>query len=718
MKFLKDLKMRLGKSNFYYEILFALSLSLLTYVAFYGNFLKHDYNFWSSEGQITDAQAKHLPARTYLYEKIVHEHVFPFWTEKMYSGFPIYADPENAYLNPANILSVILFGPLTSYKVLHLLEYLIGSLSLFILLRRKGIGILGYFLANVIFYFNTFLIDHQIHYNMIMALLLFPLIILLGDLFIEKKQLRYIFLESLVIANAVLWGHMQSVAIMMMGLFAYMIVYSYKKIQLSTFCFFFITLMVFVGIETLPQILPTHQVLAQSSRGEGTDYLKGSLNPRMAIFAFVPYLLGESASFVGRDISTDFSYNEVYFYSGIGAVILSVLAVLFLKKSREVIVAFVFVWIFLLFGFMESNHLFPKGTPLVTYLREWQRTVVLFTFGIALLAGTFIEKIKDVSLKNLKTGSLYLFSIVGYFLLLVGITGGKISKKISAYTSFEHIKDYIFSPVVETVAINLVFALLVLLIAKKISGKIFSGILVPIKLIIATLVFFDLFYFSSDVVNLRLQDVSNYKLASIPAEFSNKRVIFRDLNILGAESLYYDNWSPLGTSQLKDSDYVDYYGKLGLNLRGVTSSIIELPKNLDNLSDTGIYAISQHAGVTILNDRKLELIKNNLEGSYLEKKEGRIVMQINNPSDTIINTYLKYNNDWVVKVDGQKTEITKNGIFFDFPLEQGKHTVEINYHPRAFFQGIYLSLILLLVAVIVYNLFKKQINESVLERKI
>src|SRR3989339_819912 len=123
---------------------FAAVLSLSTYAIFYEQFLTPSNYFWSSEGHPTDAQTKHLPARTYLYDRIVNERSFPFWTEKMYSGFPVYADPENAYLNPINVASTLIFGPRMSYKVLHILEYLAGSLSLYFLLKRKGIGLLGY----------------------------------------------------------------------------------------------------------------------------------------------------------------------------------------------------------------------------------------------------------------------------------------------------------------------------------------------------------------------------------------------------------------------------------------------------------------------------------------------------------------------------------------------------------------------------------------------
>lgn len=700
------------------NFLFAFILSILTYLVFFGHFLSPNNYFWSNESQITDAQARHLPARTYLYDKIVNEHTFPFWTEKMYSGFPIYADLENAYLNPANVASVLIFGPRLSYKILHVLEYLLGSLSFYFLLKRKGIGLLGYAVANVIFYFNTFFINHQIHFNMIMALYLFPTALLLADLFLEKRRLRYIIFGSFVLANAVLWGHMQSVAIMLLGLFAYMAVFSFRKMRFVTFIFFFVALGLLVTMETLPQVLPTYELLSQGSRGDGTDYLKGSLDPRMAIFSFIPFLLGDSKNFVGRDINTDFSYNEIYFYVGISSIILSFLALLFLKKSRNVIVAFVFMWIFLLFGFMESNHLFPSGTPLITYFREWERTAFLLAFGIAFLAGIFIEKIQEVSVKNMRTGLLFVLSPVFYILILAGLTGGKIARKLAPYLSYHYIQSYSYSPFLQAIILDLACALLVLLVARKFYPRIFLKILLPVKIIIVAVVFSDLLFFSSDVMNFRLKDISNYKTAPIPNGFEDKRVILSDLNIMGMESLYYKNWSPFGTSQLKESAYVDYYGKLGFDLRGVTTSLVGVPKDFQSLRDAGIAAISQHSGVTFLNNNELDLIKNDLAGYYVKKKEGDVIMQINNPSDSIVSTYLKYSPNWRVTIDGQKTSTNKNGIFLDFPLKQGSHLVEIHYYPRPFFQGILLSLAIFIGVMCMYQLFRIPLYRHILSREV
>jgi hypothetical protein len=657
--------------------------------------------FWSHGNQTTDAQTKHVPARTYFYNKIIHENQFPFWTEKMYAGFPIYADPENAYLNPINDASILIFGPLLSYKMLHLFEYLLGSLSFYFLLKRWGIGFWGFAVANVIFYFNTFFINHQVHFNMIMALFLFPTILLLADLFLEKKQLRYILLESLVIANAVLWGHIQSVIIMLMGLFVYMVIFSFKNIRFKTFVFFFATLSAFVFFETLPQTLPTYELLSQSSREGGTDYTRGSLNPRMAIFSFIPYLFGEYDNFIGEEIKNGYGYGEIYTYFGISSVLLSFLALIFLKKSREAKLAFVFIWIFLIFGFMDSNKIFSNNTPIISLFRVWARTVILSGFGVAVLVGILIERLGKVSWKNIKGGLMLVVSPLIYIGILIKLDTGKSAQEINPYVSYQHIQAYSYFPVLRIIVLFALGVFLLFLIFKKWFPEKIPRVIVLTRALLVLLVFFDLIYFNQDVLKTRLNDTSSYEISTTPKELKNKRAVLNSQSIAGMESLYYDNWSPFGSSQLKEKDYINFCNKLGFKLRGVSFSNDLLPENYQKLGDIGIVAIARADGIDYLNNKELDLIKNNLTGKYLEKKEGYVVVKVNSSEDVLIETYLKYNSSWRVRVDGEEVKIFKKDIFLGFPLSKGEHVIEMHYCPKTF----YIALAISLTALTIFGLF-------------
>jgi uncharacterized membrane protein YfhO len=173
------------------------------------------------------------------------------------------------------------------------------------------------------------------------------------------------------------------------------------------------------------------------------------------------------------------------------------------------------------------------------------------------------------------------------------------------------------------------------------------------------------------------------------------------------ESLYYDTWGPFGYSQFEEKAYKKYFNQLGLGDIKISSD--QSPKeSSQKLVDAGIVAIARVEGIVYINDNKLDILKNNLDGNYVKKSEGNIIMNINNPADTTVDTYLKYDPNWRIKIDGQQAQITKNGIFFDFPLNQGNHLVEIYYYPKPFFVAIIVSSIAgIIIGLLFYFLIKK-----------
>src|SRR3990167_4179644 len=84
------------------KLILVFAISVVTYLLFFHLLLNFNTVFWGS-----DMKHKFYPARVYLYKTITAEHRFPFWTERLFTGFPIYPDTENAYLNPVNVTATV-----------------------------------------------------------------------------------------------------------------------------------------------------------------------------------------------------------------------------------------------------------------------------------------------------------------------------------------------------------------------------------------------------------------------------------------------------------------------------------------------------------------------------------------------------------------------------------------------------------------------------------
>ena len=478
-------------------IFIAVLISAFTYLAFFYSVFKPGYFFWGS-----DATIKHYPARVYLYDSIFKEHRFPFWTEKMFSGFPIYADMENAYLNPVNVLSIVLFGPELSYRLLHLASYLLGSMSLYVLLKRKGIGLPTFFVTNLVYYFSFFNINHLIHFNIIMTLYLFPLCLLLADLFIERPKVRYILFQSFVLSYAVLWGQLQMVLLVLLGIFCYTLFVGLKRMRFKTYLIYFAVAGILVFVQTLPQLYPSYLLFLDSRRNGEISYTQGSLTPPMALVTIYPFLLEKWQGYRGVNISPDYSYTETYLYLGITAVILAFCNLLFFKKTRLRLFAYMSIWLFLILGFIKYIPLFTADTPIISLFRYWDRTIFLTALGVGFLAGDFIHKLKDANVRNLKKNLVFVFAPFVYLLLL----------------SFLNIKDTLVIATLREIHLTTllgysVFKLWLGLFGSTILVVILSFISKkPIKylqIFLCLVVFVDLLILSRDVVSTRIQQTTS-----------------------------------------------------------------------------------------------------------------------------------------------------------------------------------------------------------------
>ena len=68
--------------------------------------------------------------------------------------------------------------------------------------------------------------------------------------------------------------------------------------------------------------------------------------------------------------------------------------------------------------------------------------------------------------------------------------------------------------------------------------------------------------------------------------------------------------------------------------------------------------------------------------------------------DALYTSSIPYDREWRVTVDGRKVKTQENaGCFLSFPVEAGKHTVELKYRPKGLGAGIALSVLALLILI-------------------
>ncbi|MBP8960931.1 hypothetical protein KBG31_01745 [Patescibacteria group bacterium] len=680
-----------------------LLIATFTYLIFFYRLLDPQTFFTSS-----DVRIYHAPSREYLYRKIVEEKRFPFWTERQYSGFPIYADLENSYLNILNIATILVFGPEVSYKIIHFLHYLAGSFCLYLILRKRGVGVLPFSIANTSYFFSIFFINRQIHFGIILPMYILPCLLYLADLFLERRQLRQIVYASLILALMFYWGHLQACVIAVFALFTYFFIHSYGVLNYKSFFVFWFIAGVLTLLFTLPQLVPTVRISFTSIRSPGVvSSFQGSYLPNMLANIAYPSLFGEKPSaFMGTMIDSKYTYVETNMYLGVVALILGFFGMLTSFKGKNLrlsLFSLASIILFVLFSTAKYHPLLNlPEIPVLSLFRYWGRTLVLASLGISLFSAFFVQSLLDAQITFTKKG-VFSFFVLALLLLLLVLSNFRSQESMTVFLFFiRNIpKDQNFR-----MWLILIFLVGLLVLGSVILSKsrFFRYVFIPIS-IISLLVLFDSRYFNRTALDFRIGKVLPFSRSTVSEDLYNRRVIvFTGSGMRGMENLYYPVGSPFGYSQLADSAYTKKLRSLGV--KDFKDPRYLVPKQLSPLDiykEIGVGTVIYNGEYRDLIPRdNLDVLNGSYVGEYIHKKEGDIKFETTIDTPGIVKTYIRNYPGWRIKLNGRNVKIDPSSdLFINFFVDApGEYLIEMKYIARDFYISLVASLIGLLFCVI------------------
>jgi hypothetical protein len=651
----------------------------------------------------------HLPAREYLYTTL-NSGKFPLWAEYKLTGYPMYADLENMYLNPLNIILTYIFGPYTSLKLLLFIIYLLGSFGMYKLLKKHGGSLLGYFCSNSIYFFSLYSFFHTQHLGIILTIYILPLGLFLFSSF--NKSLKSIILLSLIDIFTLSFGSFQMFLISFIARAFYFLCFIYSRTTIISDLKKFIIYIVFASILSLPILLPSIELFSYSNGISRVNQYEGSLYPINLLTGFIPFIYGKDGYFDGYIFCKGCVIQEVYFYFGISSLIIFLVFIMF-KNDNKVYNFCLFLVgtaIFLsVFGVIPnlSNYL---GFPFNLF-RYWPRALILLIFGVSFGVSHFLstKKIGELKFINLVPYFIFVSSLI---LIQIYITNFDFLKNFWFYIlnySFENQSSHMKIWLLITV-ISIIFIIPLLLTKQK--NFIF-------RFLIALVVFIDLSIFISisvkqngfvDVNTLPSKDVCISNLVNLE---SNSRLL--DLSgCLNSENTHVTNlWSILGRTQYTNAGYREILSSIGLTQdREISAkSGLKLMKTID-------YEAVKKIGVSKIYtpDGKIIDLNNSIIPSpvvvNVKPLPGEINAKINQSVSTTetINTYIKYYPGWRVFVDKKpvKLNITENG-FISFVINPGDTEILMQFWPEAFLYGLVLTTILFPLTVFIVVKFQKKL---------
>lgn len=662
---------------------YPLAILFAIYIIFYFQYIFGGY--MNSSG---DVISLHYPSIYYLKETILSGK-FPFYTERIFSGFPIYENSEVAYLNIIRILLAILFSPANVLKIEHFIFFAAGTLGWYFLTKKFNFSNLAIIVSHSIFFYSVQNVARFGHINLIYVYFLIPLCFYFFEKFFESKKVKWLIFLSLANAVGIYYGNYNGVAISVIAQSIYVIcgIKSLREIPLIIKTG--IILGIWIISLSITSLFPSYMLYLGSHRkNESITFTEGSVHSTYLLSNLVyPYPLGFGSEFKGNAIKNQWLIHEISIYPGIAALAIGIIGFFTLKDKKLLTFFYTNFLLFIFFACMEyipGNKAF-NFIP-VNLFRYWIRYGVVFHLSLALIVGKWLS---EPTIK-FKIKTRFPAMILIFLILFIIFWLNKDKSTLNA------IHKYFVSafphgfPFIKQVAGIFISVILLAGIFLKTKQKILLYIL-------SAIIVFDVTYFSHMALNTNLTPAFNLKdekTTQATQQAVNQRVTYMNPKIKGNTPLYYPSWGLFGYAVSYEQQN---YGKL-LALYGLDSRRFKL-SDTSLLQEFGLAKIiHEDSSVQSFENRPLELVQANYsDGYYIKRAEGDVSFKINLQQSQYVNIFIRNFPGWKLRVNGQEKSFTgsKDDVYLNFLLEKGENTVELKYYPIHFYIGTVLGLILI-----------------------
>ncbi|MBU0649966.1 YfhO family protein [Patescibacteria group bacterium] len=637
-----------------------------------------------------DVGSLHLPAVFYLQEKILHGR-FPLWSERLYLGFPVYANGEFAFFSPIRLFLVLFFTPLTVLKVEFLFFCFLGAFSLFVLQLKKGISPFFALTSTLVYFFSFPLLSRLMHLNIVYCLFLVPTNIIIYEFQkTSRKPGLFICLRLLTFFLLLVYGNYHGLLISLIPEIFYVLFDDSFPLRKRLWYF---SASAFLGlILALPFILPSYKLYEHSARRiEPLDYSEGSYSFMTLANGLYPYFLGTPENYIGETANSRLFIQETLFYFGFCA--LTTAFVYFLSKDNLYTKSFLAsFYLFLVLSTLKTGGLSAWfNFPPINLFRYWGRVAMILPLPLALSVSAFLNDFKDVkSRRQLKLKKLLFFvppvlylAYLYFFqtdnstdtVLLSGIKSGLLV--IDPYIGFWK----------RLVLVFLVTFLLYIFLHKK-----------AISLLLALLVCVDVTYFAATLLNTQKTDYANFFNPSLHyklTDLANERVVYFSDEIVGNKPLLYPAWSPFGyISSYESLSYKQLFSSHDLSVRRL-GSVDNYYSNEEFFKALGVKAYIDQVDAKLIDTSGIFSTLSPVE--ILVKEEGHIKARISGNQESYLQTRIKNYPGWFIKLNGHLVKPLPSELFLKIPLSQGENVLEMHYYPLDLYVGLFLSLTFLMI---------------------
>jgi len=323
----------------------------------------------------------------------------PLWTDRFFCGFPLFAESQGALFYPPTRLAYFLSPVHHAFTLDALFHFFLAGLFMYILARYLGQRPLAAFLAASAFAFSGLFASLIINFTIFRSAVWIPIIFYLTRRVLLERGLRWTLLLSLSIVCQMMGGSLQITAISIMLMFIdviYVIITSLAKkaFLISTVRVLKVVLGVGLAVGLYAfQLWPTWELTNLAQRGIEASYdmaASYSFPPQHLIDIAMPNYLGDPNKF---NLMPGIPPAPNYF-GYIGVIALGLALYAFSSKKAGIFWPISILFVVLSLG--PAGKLFNIVywvVPFFDKFRAPDRFLIVFVFGVALLAGFGANKI-------------------------------------------------------------------------------------------------------------------------------------------------------------------------------------------------------------------------------------------------------------------------------------------------------------------------------------
>ena len=690
---------------------------LFVTVLFFNQIVFQDKIFVTGDFLRSDTLNQNLPFKYSLYESL-RSGSFPLWTDKIFTGFPLFAEGQVGSLYPYNLVLFSTLSFVQAYNLTQVFNFLTAFFGMYVLVRYLGVSRLSSVFSSIAFGLSGFLVVHITHQNIVASSVWLPLLFYAVLRFFDSGKYKFALLGSAILAIQVFAGSLQMVLYSAFSVFLFLHIKLFldrgKEIgkyveRIIVWSIKFSGIILFGILLSAIQFFPTLELVGESTRAAGLGNIAlDSLpyHPRNLITFILPYYFGDP----GLGTYSRFGGNWGMFWENTGYVgfltlVFAGVTVFLWKKQRILVVPFLILFavsILLTLG-KYSPTSFVFHLPGFNSFRVPSRFLLISTFSLAVLAGIGLDHLRS----KLRSRSLISWVVAIFILVLL----------------FDLFKfGYQYNPVVDGERV---------LSPPQILEVVEADVDFPSRI----------YSIGSTQTYDKINERSGWR--------NNQDLVVNHMNALDANiNMLFDVSSSGGYSGLflQRNTLFESRVRAGIGIGEQTATISEDSLKLLGLQNVG-YLISAYnlkgeglelIGKTNFSDINYYAYKNeyvlprafyinstdaNVVPGIFEKINGeanlktvsttnlQLMAQMENPGWLIVSD--SYYPGWEAWVDGQKTKVhIAAGLFKAVYLTKGDHNVEFIYRPGSFLWGrvISISALLFLIVFLVRKLNTKKLR--------